>query len=232
MGEPTAPGSGTAPVGASGVDTAADDPAGGDAGGTETTDASTAERLLAAAVAEFTEHGLSGARVERIVRRAGVSKQLLYYYFGSKEGLFDATIAAMAERFRAINERLPERVAERPRFYAEAADADRGFVRLLQWEALERGTHAVVREDERRAYFAARVDELEQRQVAGEVPDDLDAAQLFLALQALASHPYAFPQMARHITGMDVGDPAFAAARGRFLDALAARLLGHRPDGD
>lgn len=190
-----------------------------------------AERILAAARDEFTAHGLAGARVERIAAAAGQNKQLIYYYFGSKRGLFDAVIAAMTEPFRTINHDLPERVVARPRFYADAAARDRGFVRLLQWEALEHGDGEVVREEHRRAYFAERVAELAERQADGEIPADLDVAQLFLAFQALASHPYAFPQMARHITGRDVDDPDSVRARERFLDVLAERLLGQPSEG-
>lgn len=41
-----------------------------------------------AALAEFAEHGLGGARMDRIAARAGVDKKLIYYYFTSKEKLF------------------------------------------------------------------------------------------------------------------------------------------------
>ncbi|MCL2780788.1 MAG: TetR/AcrR family transcriptional regulator [Actinomycetia bacterium] len=46
--------------------------------------------LLAAALDEFSARGFSGARVAEIARRAGVNKQLINYYFGSKQGLYDA----------------------------------------------------------------------------------------------------------------------------------------------
>lgn len=36
---------------------------------------------------------MAGARVARIARRAGLNKQLIYYYFGSKDGLFEAATA-------------------------------------------------------------------------------------------------------------------------------------------
>ncbi|MES2532306.1 MAG: helix-turn-helix domain-containing protein, partial [Pseudomonadota bacterium] len=39
--------------------------------------------ILAAARAEFSAKGLAGARVNEIAARAGVNKQLLYYYFGN-----------------------------------------------------------------------------------------------------------------------------------------------------
>lgn len=46
--------------------------------------------LLDAARQEFGEYGYAGARVARIARRAGVNKQLIFYYFRSKEGLHQA----------------------------------------------------------------------------------------------------------------------------------------------
>lgn len=52
----------------------------------------TKSRLLEAARAEFSEMGLNGARVNTIAARAGVNKQLLYYYFGDKESLFTEVI--------------------------------------------------------------------------------------------------------------------------------------------
>ena len=51
--------------------------------------------LRAAARAEFAEHGYAGARVDRIAKRAGVNKQLVFYYFGSKQGLYDSTITEL-----------------------------------------------------------------------------------------------------------------------------------------
>jgi len=44
-------------------------------------------------VEEFNGHGFAGARVQRIADRAGVNKQLLFYYFGSKSRLYSAVVA-------------------------------------------------------------------------------------------------------------------------------------------
>lgn len=41
---------------------------------------------------EFARKGLAGARVEEIAREAGVTKQLVYHYYNSKEGLFVAVL--------------------------------------------------------------------------------------------------------------------------------------------
>lgn len=48
--------------------------------------------LTDAARLEFADHGFAGARTDRIARRAGVNKQLLFYYFGSKAGLYQAVM--------------------------------------------------------------------------------------------------------------------------------------------
>ena len=44
--------------------------------------------LLDAGVAEFSAHGLAGARVDRIAAAAGVNKERIYQYFGNKQQFF------------------------------------------------------------------------------------------------------------------------------------------------
>jgi AcrR family transcriptional regulator len=48
--------------------------------------------ILTVARAEFVEHGLSGARVDAIAERTRTTKRMIYYYFGSKEGLYSAVL--------------------------------------------------------------------------------------------------------------------------------------------
>jgi AcrR family transcriptional regulator len=50
----------------------------------------TRERILQAATTEFALHGLEGASIRAIARRAGVSHTRFVYYFDSKEGLWQA----------------------------------------------------------------------------------------------------------------------------------------------
>lgn len=52
----------------------------------------TKQRILAAATEEFSAHGYSGARVDRIAANAAANKALIYTYFGNKEGLFEAVL--------------------------------------------------------------------------------------------------------------------------------------------
>lgn len=54
-----------------------------------------------AAGAEFAKAGLAGARTEAIAAAAGVNKALLYYYFRSKEKLYESVVE---EHFREFND--------------------------------------------------------------------------------------------------------------------------------
>lgn len=60
-----------------------------------------AEAILAAAVAEFQEHGFAAASMDRVTARAGVSKRTVYRHFESKENLFCAIIERMGRRMVA-----------------------------------------------------------------------------------------------------------------------------------
>jgi AcrR family transcriptional regulator len=48
----------------------------------------TRENILQAAVTEFVQQGLAGARVDAIAERTQTSKRMIYYYFSSKEQLY------------------------------------------------------------------------------------------------------------------------------------------------
>jgi len=58
--------------------------------------------ILDAAMREFAEEGVAGARTDAIARAAAVNKALLYYYFKDKETLYGAVLdhvfAGLAER--------------------------------------------------------------------------------------------------------------------------------------
>lgn len=57
--------------------------------------------ILATAERIFAQTGLAGARTDAIAKAAGVNKALLYYYFKSKEGLYEAVVE---DHFRRFNE--------------------------------------------------------------------------------------------------------------------------------
>lgn len=100
-------------------------------------------RIAAAARQEFARRGFAGARVERIARLAGVNKQLLFYYYHSKRGLFQAAVrrgmteleAALAatshlsgrplDRLRQLLTTLYEFLEQHPDLVALLAHAER-----------------------------------------------------------------------------------------------------------
>lgn len=55
--------------------------------------------ILRAAREEFSIRGYAGARTAGIAERAGVNKQLIHYYFGSKRGLYDAVLQSADASF-------------------------------------------------------------------------------------------------------------------------------------
>jgi len=81
----------------------------------------TRARILSAALRQFSQNGLAGARTEQIAEDAGVNKALLYYYFRSKDELYTAAIEMVVESVRASS------------FAALEADASAGerFLRMV-----------------------------------------------------------------------------------------------------
>ncbi|MBN1533055.1 MAG: TetR/AcrR family transcriptional regulator [Spirochaetes bacterium] len=47
------------------------------------------DRILRAAQKEFAQHGFDGARIDRIAKRAGINKAMIYYYYKNKESLYE-----------------------------------------------------------------------------------------------------------------------------------------------
>lgn len=62
--------------------------------------------ILAAARQEFSAKGAAGARVNEIAALSGVNKQLIYYYFGNKEGLYAAALEAVYTDIRELEKSL------------------------------------------------------------------------------------------------------------------------------
>ncbi|GAA4160566.1 TetR family transcriptional regulator [Gryllotalpicola daejeonensis] len=100
--------------------------------------AATRRRILDAATAEFAEHGIAGARVERITAAAQTNKAQLYGYFGSKDGLFDAVIA---DRVTSTTAAVPFDVDRMPDWAVAIYDEHLHrpeLTRLIAWVRLER----------------------------------------------------------------------------------------------
>jgi TetR/AcrR family transcriptional regulator len=108
----------------------------------------TRRHLLAAARAAFTAGGLEGARVDDIARRANVNKQLVYHYFGSKDGLYAAVLEEVYREIRTEEAALsldtfPAEEAMRRliEFSFDYLAKSPDFVRLLADENAQAGRH-------------------------------------------------------------------------------------------
>ena len=189
--------------------------------------AKTKSRLLKAAEAEFSEKGLAGARVDRIAARAKTNKQMLYYYFGSKEGIFREvlhrrTITAITENRDNFSWIDPHEVGE---YFARLAALKRDF-RILMWEALELRGHPLINETERRAIYEGWENEMRDEQTKGELPADINVSNVLLCEMALLMFPLAFPQITKLATGRSPNDPTFVREWTHFLEWLVTQFQG------
>lgn len=194
----------------------------------------TRERILAAAVEEFSERGLAGARVDGIAARAGCNKALLYQHFEDKDALYRevlfckmAQISEIAGAAGAAGSTGPSRPdpLELMGTIFDYHAANPWFARLLQWEALDFGGEAISNEDERRARHSLQVRRLEQLQQDGQIDASLDAAQVLLTLMAIDMFWFMAPQLVRLVTGKDPADPAALAERREHVLECARRML-------
>jgi AcrR family transcriptional regulator len=108
----------------------------------------TKENILEVATEEFVDAGFSGARVDAIAEKTKTSKRMLYYYFGSKEGLYLAVLERAYAKIRTLESRLnlenlaPEdamRSLIRNTFDHDDANPD--FVQLVSIENIHRAEH-------------------------------------------------------------------------------------------
>jgi AcrR family transcriptional regulator len=107
-------------------------------------------RMLDAAEFVFGRRGFQGGSMDEIARRSGITKALLYQYFGSKEGLSEATIdravARMFEALRAAVEPVPPGVGQITAFvegFFDFIDANRESLWLLYAEASSSSVNAM-----------------------------------------------------------------------------------------
>jgi len=108
----------------------------------------TKDAILRAAVKVFARHGYAGGRVEQISRAAKSYDRMIYYYFGSKQGLYVAALEDIYRRFDEaegaleIDETRPaEALKAMIRFIWDYYQAHPEFIALLNTENMHRGRH-------------------------------------------------------------------------------------------
>jgi len=104
--------------------------------------------IMKVATAEFADKGLSGARIDEIAAATRTSKRMIYYHFGSKEGLYLAVLEASYQRIREIEsslnlEDLPPEDALRKlvAFTFDYQHDNEDFIRLVMTENIHRGEY-------------------------------------------------------------------------------------------
>ncbi len=104
--------------------------------------------IMAVATAEFAAKGLAGARIDAIADATHTSKRMIYYYYGSKEGLYLAVLEDAYRRIRATEAELQladlspqEALKTLVGFTFDHHHSNQGFIRLVMSENMQRGEY-------------------------------------------------------------------------------------------
>jgi TetR/AcrR family transcriptional regulator len=185
----------------------------------------TKARILEAAAQEFSAKGFAGARVSEIAARAGVNQQLIAYYFDGKEGLY----REMGRRWRAYEAQavpdetdFPEMIKRYVRLSAEPHLGGR----MLAWEGLTDTGEDDEGARERDTRLRHEVEQLRERQRAGEIDDRFDPAALLLVAMSAANALAVYPQLARALFGTEANSPELVEHYAQQLAELISRLSG------
>jgi AcrR family transcriptional regulator len=182
----------------------------------------TKQRLLEAAIDEFAAHGIAGARVDRIAKAAEANKQLIYAYFGNKDGLFDA---ALTESCTELTDRVPFDADDIPGYVGRLFDyavEHPEIYRLVTWAGLERPT--AVAEFEADSY-GAKLSAIADAQREARLDASLAPADLLALVMGLAAAWFSASEAVRR---SDSDDPWSHQRLGQFRTAAvegARRLL-------
>jgi TetR/AcrR family transcriptional regulator len=156
------------------------------------------EKILKHATDEFARIGFEGARVDRIAERCRLSKNMLYYYFKSKEGLFVAVLEHMYQGLRDQQKDLSVRASDpllameqliHHTFYA--LEGNPSAIRLMNEENKHRAKY--IRKSERmRDLYNPLVETisfvLERGRKDGIFRSALDPEIVYLTLSSLCYH--------------------------------------------
>jgi AcrR family transcriptional regulator len=155
----------------------------------------TKRRILDAATAEFSRHGYGGARVDRIADAARTNKRMLYYYHGSKEALFLASLEAAYDKIRAAERELHlevlapiQAIEELVRFTWDYFVRNPEFMMLLNTENQHRAKH--LKKSQRVHTMNSPVIEtirgiLVRGVSSGTVREGIDPVQLYISIAGL-----------------------------------------------
>jgi len=189
----------------------------------------TASQILEAADELFGEQGLDGVSVRDVAVRAGVNKALVFYYFGSKERLFEAVLERYYQAHRAALEAsfrsdvpFAERLHAVVDAYLDFIDQHRRYPRLVQ--SLVVGTPAFHPFIQRNLEPMFRFTEAA---LAGVAPEKgpLAARHFFLDISAAVINTFTYAPVLAPMWGGDPLAPDALAERRQHLHWLADALI-------
>lgn len=202
----------------------------------------TRRSILASARAEFSAHGLAGARVDRIAANAGCNKERIYSGFGDKEELYRRVLGDMLEEMRlATIVELQEDIAHYVRKSHDFFRANPSLLRMLLWESLESTGDPVADDQARRDCYRLSARAL-MPHVTGDpalpapvFPDPMTGARgpdptpearlLLLTLIGLTAWPLALPTLARVVTADASDTPEGQDAMREFTVRMATACV-------
>jgi AcrR family transcriptional regulator len=177
-------------------------------------------RLLDAAFAEFAQHGLAGARVDRIAEAAQANKGLIYVYYGNKEQLFDTVLT---QRVGALFDAVPFTTADLPGFAGALFDhllASPKLLRLNAWRQLERGDPPTVGID----WGRKTIEALSQAQQRGVITTELEPADLLTLMLGMVTSWFRVSSL-RNWATEDAGSPQRLQQHRAALTTAVRRLV-------
>ena len=191
----------------------------------------TKRNILEVATAEFSAMGLAGARVDSIAERTNTTKRMLYYYFGSKEGLYEAVLDKVYGDIRTLEQDLHvselepiEGMRRLVEFTFDYHDRHRDFVRLVTIENIHGAKYLEQLKTfrSRNASVIATIEDLLTRGVAsGQFRDDVDPIDLHLMISSLCFHRVSNRSTFGTAFGRDPSHPRLRAKhREMIVDAV------------
>ncbi|MCW5672169.1 MAG: TetR family transcriptional regulator [Hydrogenophaga sp.] len=190
--------------------------------------------ILVAARDEFAEHGLGGARMDRIAERAGLNKRLIYYYFEDKERLFQAVLEQAYRDIREEEQQLnllhlkPEIALRRLveftwNYYLEHPE----FLTLLNSANLHRARHLAQSERARQLnspLIATLAEVVERGHAEGTFRGGIDPLQLYVSIAGLSYFYLSNNHTLSAIFGRDLMTPK---AHNERLSHMCDVILGY-----
>ncbi|MGH6681951.1 MAG: TetR family transcriptional regulator [Bradyrhizobium sp.] len=197
----------------------------------------TRRKLIDAGMDVFARYGLLGARVDMIAEQAGVNKQLIYYHFGDKDGLYSAVLEAAyrdiraSERELSLAELAPDVAIERlTKFSFDYLVANPAFVALLRDENVHRGTHlrqSPVLRELRSPFIQMIAETLRRGERAGIFRSGIDPVQFYMSLTGLCYFYLTNIHTLSELFDQDLNAPeALARRRAHVVEFVMGFLAG------